>query len=76
MKEDFINGDLGFDPLGLKPKTPEAFKSIQTKEINNGTYPSSLSASNFPHGDVLTLTTPNPSPPSFALLPLQKAALP
>ena len=38
MKEDFINGDLGFDPLGLKPKTPEAFKSIQTKEINNGTY--------------------------------------
>ena len=37
MKDDFINGDLGFDPLGLKPKTPEAFKTIQTKEINNGT---------------------------------------
>merc|ERR1719310_663550 len=29
-------GDLGFDPLGLKPKDPAALKEIQTKELNNG----------------------------------------
>jgi len=32
----YINGDLGFDPLALKPKDAQAFKNIQTKEINNG----------------------------------------
>jgi len=36
MKEDHVPGDLGFDPLGLKPKTKEEFKRMQTKEINNG----------------------------------------
>jgi len=39
MRKGRIAGDFGFDPLGLKPKDgpdgPE-FKSIQTKEINNG----------------------------------------
>jgi hypothetical protein len=29
-------GDLGFDPLGLKPKDAVEFKEMQTKEINNG----------------------------------------
>lgn len=29
-------GDLGFDPLGLKPQDDEAFNAIQTKELNNG----------------------------------------
>jgi len=29
-------GDFGFDPLGLKPKDPEALKTMQTKELNNG----------------------------------------
>ena len=36
LKEGYINGDLGFDPLGFKPKDPAAFKTMQTKEINNG----------------------------------------
>jgi len=36
MKPDHVPGDLGFDPLGWKPKDPEAFKTMQTKEINNG----------------------------------------
>jgi len=31
-----LAGDLGFDPLGLKPKKPEDLKNIQNKEINNG----------------------------------------
>merc|ERR1712113_819988 len=29
-------GDLGFDPLNLKPTDPKALKEIQTKELNNG----------------------------------------
>jgi len=36
MKSDHQPGDLGFDPLGLKPTDPAEFKEMQTKEINNG----------------------------------------
>jgi len=36
MPRDRVPGDLGFDPLGLKPKDAEKFKLMQTKEINNG----------------------------------------
>jgi hypothetical protein len=36
MKTDRVPGDLGFDPLGLKPTDPEEFKTMQTKELNNG----------------------------------------
>merc|ERR1712224_1028857 len=36
MKTDHVPGDLGFDPLGLKPKDPREFTKMQTKEINNG----------------------------------------
>jgi hypothetical protein len=36
MKEDRVPGDIGFDPLGLKPSDPEEFKTMQTKELNNG----------------------------------------
>jgi hypothetical protein len=36
MKTDRVSGDLGFDPLGLKPTDPKEFKEMQTKEINNG----------------------------------------
>jgi hypothetical protein len=36
MKEDHMPGDLGFDPLGLKPTDPKEFKTMQTKELNNG----------------------------------------
>lgn len=32
----YINGDLDFDPLGLKPKDDAGFALMQTKEINNG----------------------------------------
>jgi len=31
-----VPGDLGFDPLGLKPTDPNEFKELQTKELNNG----------------------------------------
>jgi hypothetical protein len=36
MKPGYVPGDLGFDPLGLKPKDAKAFKEMQTKEFNNG----------------------------------------
>eukprot|EP00904_Undaria_pinnatifida_P009987 jgi/Undpi1/6118/HiC_scaffold_20.g08603.m1 len=36
LRDDYTPGDLGFDPLGLKPKTDEALATMQTKELNNG----------------------------------------
>ena len=36
LREDYIPGDIGFDPLGLKPTDPEEFEIIQTKELQNG----------------------------------------
>jgi len=36
LKDDYYPGDVGFDPLGLKPDDAEAFAEIQTKELQNG----------------------------------------
>merc|ERR1719352_556991 len=36
IKEDHMPGDLGFDPLGLKPKDEDELVEMQTKELNNG----------------------------------------
>jgi hypothetical protein len=36
LKEDRVPGDFNFDPLGLKPTDPAEFKTMQTKELNNG----------------------------------------
>jgi len=36
MTDAHVPGGLGFDPLNLKPKDPEEFKNMQTKELNNG----------------------------------------
>jgi len=36
MKSDHQPGDLGFDPLGLKPTDAVELKEMQTKELNNG----------------------------------------
>jgi hypothetical protein len=36
LREDYVNGDLGFDPLGFKPTNEDAFNSIRTKELQNG----------------------------------------
>merc|ERR1711903_386784 len=33
IKSDHVPGDLGFDPLGLKPTDPAEFKEMQTKEL-------------------------------------------
>jgi hypothetical protein len=36
IRSDHTPGDLGFDPLNLKPTDPKEFKEMQTKELNNG----------------------------------------
>jgi hypothetical protein len=36
LRDDYINGDLGFDPLGLMPDDEEAFDTMRTKELQNG----------------------------------------
>ncbi len=36
LRKDYIPGDLGFDPLGLRPSGGEEFKEIRTKELQNG----------------------------------------
>jgi len=36
LKNNYYPGDIGFDPLGLKPTDPKEFAEMQTKELNNG----------------------------------------
>jgi len=36
LKQNYIAGDINFDPLNLCPKSPENFKRMRTKELNNG----------------------------------------
>ena len=33
LRDNYIPGNLGFDPLGLKPEDPEEFFEMQTKEL-------------------------------------------
>jgi len=34
--EDRVPGDIGWDPLNIKPKDPKLFLEMQNKELNNG----------------------------------------
>lgn len=36
LRDDYYPGDLGFDPLGLRPKDPEELDLMITKELQNG----------------------------------------
>jgi hypothetical protein len=36
LRETYVPGDIGFDPLGLKPVDPTELKTMQTKELQNG----------------------------------------
>ena len=36
VKPDAVPGDLGFDPLGLKPSDPETWEKVQLRELKNG----------------------------------------
>ncbi|KAJ8611482.1 hypothetical protein CTAYLR_005150 [Chrysophaeum taylorii] len=36
LKEDYYPGDVGFDPLGLKPTDPDELETMITRELQNG----------------------------------------
>jgi len=36
LRDSYYPGDVGFDPLGLKPTDPAEFATMQTKELQNG----------------------------------------
>lgn len=36
LRDNYYPGDIGFDPLGLKPTEPKAFANMQTRELQNG----------------------------------------
>jgi len=36
LRDNYYPGDLGFDPLGLKPTDAKAFADMQTRELQNG----------------------------------------
>jgi hypothetical protein len=36
LRKEYTPGDIGFDPLFLKPTDPEELKIMQTKELQNG----------------------------------------
>merc|ERR1712025_674825 len=36
LREKYYPGDLGFDPLGLKPASMEDFDKMAAKELSNG----------------------------------------
>jgi hypothetical protein len=36
LRSDYTPGDIGFDPLSLKPEDPEELKIMQTKELQHG----------------------------------------
>lgn len=36
LRDNYYPGDVGFDPLGLKPTDAKAFADMQTRELQNG----------------------------------------
>jgi hypothetical protein len=36
LRDGYTPGDIGFDPIGLKPEDPEDLFTMQTKELQNG----------------------------------------
>ena len=36
LRDSYVPGDIGFDPLGLKPESEEEFIVMQNKELQNG----------------------------------------
>lgn len=36
LRDSYVPGDLGFDPLGLKPSDADELFALQTKELQNG----------------------------------------
>merc|ERR1719163_1700178 len=56
LKPDYYPGDLGFDPLGLKPEDPAEFREMQEKELSHGRL-AMLAAAGFMAQEAVTGTT-------------------
>ena len=56
LKPDYTPGDLGFDPLGLKPTDPAEFREMQEKELSHGRL-AMLAAAGFMAQEAVTGTT-------------------
>merc|ERR550537_338610 len=56
LKEDYYPGDLGFDPLGLKPDDPAELRIMQEKELSHGRL-SMLAAAGFIAQEAVTGNT-------------------
>jgi hypothetical protein len=56
LKAEYIPGDLGFDPLGLKPTDPAEFRTMQEKELSHGRL-AMIAAAGFLAQEAVTGTT-------------------
>merc|ERR1719152_692928 len=56
LKDDYYPGDLGFDPLGLKPTDPAELRIMQEKELSHGRL-AMLAAAGFLAQEAVTGTT-------------------
>merc|ERR1719502_1798117 len=56
LKADYYPGDLGFDPLGLKPEDPAELRIMQEKELSHGRL-AMLAAAGFLAQEAVTGTT-------------------
>merc|ERR1719333_1690125 len=56
LKPDYYPGDLGFDPLGLKPEDPAELREMQEKELSHGRL-GMLAAAGFMAQEAVTGTT-------------------
>jgi hypothetical protein len=36
LRKGYYPGDLGFDPLGIKPDDPAEFRAMQERELSHG----------------------------------------
>merc|ERR1712032_1290041 len=36
LRDDYYPGDIGFDPLGIRPEDPEELDTMITKELQHG----------------------------------------
>merc|ERR1719221_2041487 len=56
LKPGYTPGDLGFDPLGLKPEDPAEFRTMQEKELSHGRL-AMIAAAGFMAQEAVTGTT-------------------
>jgi len=71
VRSDYKSGDLGFDPLGLKPTSAAEYSEMATKEINNGRL--AMIAVHTPVSDASTPSSNANTPVSDATTPFVRA---